>query len=224
MEATAVQSGSFLKLTKPLCFSNFPSSAFFHSQNSIFASHSLPTSLVFKCSSRKMLQFQPIERQRRNLTSLNASDAESPSSDNVERWLLEPVGDGDSRHVGFQVPMPGAFEIASSVVTVGRLPDKADMVIPVATVSGLHARIEKKMESLLVTDLDSTNGTFIDGKRLKPGAVSTAPPGSCITFGDTHLAMFRVSKLQNVDPSIKPGEPEVKLEADSPANNPEATI
>ncbi|XP_043698151.1 uncharacterized protein LOC122648908 isoform X2 [Telopea speciosissima] len=183
MEATtAAQSLAFLNLTKPLCFSTFPSSAFFHSQNSIFASHS-PTSLAFKFSSRKLLHFQPIERQVRNLTSLNASAAESPSSDNVERWLLEPVGDGDSRHIGFQVPMPDAFEITSSVVTVGRLPDKADMVIPVATVSGLHARIEKKRESLLVTDLDSTNGTFIDDKRIRPGAVGTASPGSCIIFG-----------------------------------------
>ena len=53
----------------------------------------------------------------------------------------------------------------------------------VVTVSGLHARIEKKEGNLLVTDLDSTNGTFIDDKRLRPGKVATISPGSCITFG-----------------------------------------
>ncbi|KAJ4972108.1 hypothetical protein NE237_005207 [Protea cynaroides] len=222
MEATAAQFLGFVKLTKPLCFSAFPSSAFFYSQNSNFASHS-PTSLAFKCPSRKQLHFQPKERQLRKLTSLNASGAENPSSDNAERWLLVPVGDGDSRHIGFQVPMPDAFEIASNVVTVGRLPEKADMVIPVATVSGLHARIEKKGESLLVSDLDSTNGTFIDDKKLSPGAVGIVLPGSCIAFGDTHLAMFRVSRLENVDPPSKPEEPELKLETDAPANIPEAT-
>jgi pSer/pThr/pTyr-binding forkhead associated (FHA) protein len=50
-------------------------------------------------------------------------------------------------------------------------------------VSGVHARLEKKDGLLLVTDLDSTNGTFINEKRLKPGAVTPAPPGSYMTFG-----------------------------------------
>lgn len=55
------------------------------------------------------------------------------------------------------------------------------------TVSGLHARIQKKQGNLLVTDLDSTNGTFIDEKRLRPGVVSTASTGSRIIFGITFL-------------------------------------
>ena len=51
------------------------------------------------------------------------------------------------------------------------------------TVSTLHARIQKRGGNLLVTDLDSTNGTFIDEKRLRPGVASTVLPGSCVTFG-----------------------------------------
>lgn len=50
-------------------------------------------------------------------------------------------------------------------------------------VSGLHARIQKKEGSLLVTDLDSTNGTFIDNRKLKPGVATAVSPGSCIIFG-----------------------------------------
>lgn len=110
--------------------------------------------------------------------------------------------------------MPDAFEIASTEVTVGRLPERADMVIPVATVSGLHARIQKKGDSLLVTDLDSTNGTFIDEKRLRSGVVAVASPGSRITFGDTHLAMFCVSKIDTVEAPSKTEESEEK--GDSP--------
>lgn len=51
------------------------------------------------------------------------------------------------------------------------------------SVSGVHARIQKKEGNLLVTDLDSTNGTFIDDKKLKPGVVATVSSGSSITFG-----------------------------------------
>lgn len=50
-------------------------------------------------------------------------------------------------------------------------------------VSGVHARIQKTDGKLLVTDLNSTNGTFIDDKRLSAGVVATVPPGSCLTFG-----------------------------------------
>lgn len=115
--------------------------------------------------------------------------------------------------------MPDAFEIASSEVTVGRLPEKADVVIPVATVSGIHARIQKKEGNLLVTDLDSTNGTYIDDKRLKPGVAANVPSGSLLIFGDIHLAMFRVSKLENVESASKPEESEEKAETSSPIDS-----
>ncbi|MFS7923774.1 putative zeaxanthin epoxidase [Helianthus anomalus] len=112
-----------------------------------------------------------------------SSAGQSNATDEEDRWLLEPVGDGDSRHIGFKVAMPTAFEITSNVVTVGRVPEKADIVIPVATVSGTHARFQKQGGTLLVTDLDSTNGTFIDEKRLTPGVPAIVPPGRYITFG-----------------------------------------
>lgn len=158
-------------------------------------------------------------RKHRNFGARFASEAESQTSTaetgGAERWLLEPVGDGDTRHIGFKVSMPVAFEIASSVVTIGRLPEKADIVVPVATVSGVHARIEKKDGVLLVTDLDSTNGTFIGEKRLKPGVASPISSGSYLTFGDTNLAIFRVSKLENIEVSGKSEESEAKAEDNS---------
>ncbi|KAJ7296108.1 hypothetical protein O6H91_02G088500 [Diphasiastrum complanatum] len=121
------------------------------------------------------------------------------ASESKVRWVLEPVGDGDSSHLDEAVPLPGAVELSSDAAIVGRLPSKSDIVIPVATVSGLHARLEKREGSLFVTDLDSTNGTFIDNKKLRPGAVTPVLPGSYITFGDEHLAAFRLSKLEEAD-------------------------
>lgn len=59
------------------------------------------------------------------------------------------------------------------------------------SVSGAHARIRKKEDNLLVMDLDSTNGTFVDEKRLRPGVVTIVSPGSFITFG-TILTLFYV--------------------------------
>jgi pSer/pThr/pTyr-binding forkhead associated (FHA) protein len=50
-------------------------------------------------------------------------------------------------------------------------------------VSGLHARLEKRDGQLYVTDLDSTNGTYVDNKQIRPGAVTLVSPGSNVTFG-----------------------------------------
>ncbi|XWS28455.1 hypothetical protein CRYUN_Cryun25bG0070500 [Craigia yunnanensis] len=189
---------------------------FLHSKASLAASN-----LVVPFQSSKnyatKLKFDRIKsRKPRSLRVLYASEGESISTDVSDRWLLEPAGDGDSRHIGFKVQMPGAFEIASSELTVGRLPDKADVVIPVATVSGIHARIQKKGGNLLVRDLDSTNGTFINDQRLRPGVVAKVPPGSFLIFGDIHLAMFRVLKLENVDSTeSKPEDSADKLETNT---------
>ncbi|OIW02975.1 hypothetical protein TanjilG_13612 [Lupinus angustifolius] len=148
-----------------------------------------------------------------------SSEVANQTTNAAPTWILEPVGDGDTKHIGFKVEMPGAYEIASSDVTVGRVPDKADLVIPVATVSGAHARIQKKQGSLLVTDLDSTNGTFVDEKRLRPGVVATVSAGSFITFGDTHLAMFRVSKVEKVESADTIQETQSGLDTDIKSDN-----
>ncbi|KAG5566405.1 hypothetical protein RHGRI_002098 [Rhododendron griersonianum] len=234
----------------PLCRAKIPnpqgcsSSLFFYSKSCThcyllpsLVSKNIPIGKLQYCSG-----YETGPRNQRNVGAIYASEAGAETSttaaetDDAERWVLEPVGDGDSRHIGFKVSMPGAFEIASSAVTVGRLPEKADIVIPVGTVflvihstnhsdfllnaktvSGVHARIEKKDGVLLVTDLDSTNGTFIGEKRLKPGVAAPLSSGSYITFGDTNLAIFRVSKLENAEVPGKSEESEAKTEDSSVA-------
>ncbi|CAO2140679.1 unnamed protein product [Urochloa humidicola] len=139
----------------------------------------------------------------------SSSLADGPSTvGSSVRWVLDPAGDGDWRHIGYKVARPGAFEITSDVVTVGRVSDKADIVLPIATVSGTHARLEKKDGRLLVTDLESTNGTYINERRLNPGFPIPVDPGSFLIFGDIHLAMFRVRKMmveapRETDPAAK---------------------
>ena len=52
------------------------------------------------------------------------------------------------------------------VKTVGRA-TRADFVIDAALVSRLHCRLEADDERLSVVDLDSTNGTWVNGKRVE---------------------------------------------------------
>ena len=53
-----------------------------------------------------------------------------------------------------------------SSLSIGRLPDN-DIVIENAAVSGSHARIVARNDAYVVEDLDSTNGTFVNNKRIR---------------------------------------------------------
>ncbi|KAL3625723.1 hypothetical protein CASFOL_030252 [Castilleja foliolosa] len=160
------------------------SSLFGHKSVNFVGYNCLPRNL--KCSASQL----------RNFGFINVADYEYDNGPLTVRWLLQPIGDGDSSHIGYNIEMPGPIEISYNVVNVGRDGEKADIVVPVPTVSALHARIQITEDNLLITDLDSTNGTFIDERRLQPGVIATALPGDIITFGDTNLAIFKVYKLE----------------------------
>jgi adenylate cyclase len=56
-----------------------------------------------------------------------------------------------------------------------------DLAIPDPTVSRQHAEVESAPDGVVVRDLQSTNGTYVDGQRVTGEAL--APPGSRISFG-----------------------------------------
>ncbi|KAF3662462.1 putative BTB/POZ and MATH domain-containing protein 4-like [Capsicum annuum] len=204
--STTSQSISYANLPKLL----FPYRANLCSSNSInfLGFNCIPTKL--KCSARQLSQFGPI----------HASVVESNSSNGSVIWFLEFIGDGDTKHIGTPTPRPRSLEIPSGAVTIGRVADKADVVIPVPTVSAVHARLQNMEEYLVVTDLDSTNGTFIGDKRLQPGVAAAALPGSLVTFGDANLAIFRVAKLEKLDTTAsEPEETEANTKEEEPSSS-----
>ena len=54
---------------------------------------------------------------------------------------------------------------AGAVKTVGRAP-RADFVVDAPLVSRLHCRITAAADKLEVIDLKSTNGTYVNGRRV----------------------------------------------------------
>lgn len=72
-------------------------------------------------------------------------------------WLLESTPDSPSTLL-FRL-LPG------SIKTVGRAP-RADFVVDAPLVSRLHCRLTLQADGLLVEDLESTNGTFVNGERV----------------------------------------------------------
>jgi pSer/pThr/pTyr-binding forkhead associated (FHA) protein len=72
-------------------------------------------------------------------------------------WLLESSSDAPEA-LTFRI-LPGGIK------TVGRAP-RADFVVDAPLVSRLHCRLTLQSDGLLVEDLESTNGTFVNGERV----------------------------------------------------------
>ena len=67
------------------------------------------------------------------------------------------------------------------VVNIGRA-DYNDLVIPDESVSTTHAKLQRREGVWVLVDLDSTNGTFVDGDQVK-GEIPLAP-GANVRFGE----------------------------------------
>ena len=74
--------------------------------------------------------------------------------------------------------------VKTPVANIGRA-DYNDLVIPDESVSTTHAKLQRREGVWVLVDLDSTNGTFVDGERVKGEAPIS--PGVTVRFGDVSL-------------------------------------
>lgn len=78
-----------------------------------------------------------------------------------------------------------AFELRPDRTTVGRLDDNA-IHIPEASVSSHHCEILKRGDEVVIKDLNSTNGTFINGQQITE---ATLKPGQILRLGQIELRL-----------------------------------
>jgi pSer/pThr/pTyr-binding forkhead associated (FHA) protein len=71
--------------------------------------------------------------------------------------------------------------VKTPVVNIGRA-DYNDIVFPDESVSTTHAKLQRREGVWVLVDLDSTNGTFIDGDQV--GGEAPLAPGATVRFGD----------------------------------------
>jgi pSer/pThr/pTyr-binding forkhead associated (FHA) protein len=74
--------------------------------------------------------------------------------------------------------------VRTPIVNVGRA-DYNDVVVPDPSVSTSHAKLQRREGIWVLVDLDSTNGTFVDGERVKGEA--PLAPGAMVRLGDVQL-------------------------------------
>lgn len=112
---------------------------------------------------------------------VNGSPIDGPTPLRSGDWLA--LGGEVFRVAAAPASTPPAAEggsaARSGALTIGRLPE-SDIVIDSPAVSRVHARLEWSDGSWQLEDLGSTNGTFVEGRRVE-GQVMLAP-GALVQF------------------------------------------
>jgi pSer/pThr/pTyr-binding forkhead associated (FHA) protein len=113
---------------------------------------------------------------------------------------ITPTGDPSGALAAFGVqvgPQAGAeVPIRLPVVSIGR-GSQNDIVITDDSVSTMHARLEYRDGAWRITDLDSRNGTYVEGLRLAPEVPTPLAYGSTVRFGGARVHFRHV---EHADP------------------------
>ena len=94
-------------------------------------------------------------------------------------WVINTDGTGET---------PFTFRIsAGNIKTIGRAP-RADFIVDAALVSRVHCRLSAGAADLEVIDLESTNGTFVNGERIARALLKT---GDRLAVGKVEFVVSR---------------------------------
>ena len=131
----------------------------------------------------------------RILNANNLPDPEDPSNRASQPQESEaPVRSPNTVLMIFaENPKALQFELETHV-TIGRRSDKGEQpevdVAPYggfpAGVSRLHVRLYRNDQGVFIEDLESRNGTYLDGERLPPNQIIRVRNGQSIRMGGLH--------------------------------------
>ena len=94
-------------------------------------------------------------------------------------WMLRTADDAEQ---------PFLFRITpGNIKTVGRAP-RADFVVDAALVSRLHCQLAAGAGEIEATDLESTNGTYVNGERV---ARASLKDGDRLRVGAVELTVIK---------------------------------
>ncbi len=111
------------------------------------------------------------------------------------------LNDGIIHHLDMP-PVAGlqaSVQLGIKPLTIGRLAPPSDLVLPGKEVSRQHCRFEVSADGVTVTDLNSTNGTYVDDHRIE--APTRLAPGARLRIG-SHMIEYRREMAEDSESTI----------------------
>src|SRR5512137_1646889 len=90
------------------------------------------------------------------------------------------------------------YVLDRDAVTIGRS-DDSTLVLAQETVSRHHAKIERIKSVVYITDLDSRNGTKVNGTSIKPNEPHQLANLDTITIGKFTLQLFLYTRPSKIE-------------------------
>lgn len=106
-----------------------------------------------------------------------------------------------------------AFDVNVDRTTVGRVEENTFQIAD-ASVSSRHAEILLQGSDLLIRDLNSTNGTFINGEKISEAVLK---PGQTLRFGQVELKIDDGQPIAATAPAPTPVSSPAPAPAPAPA-------
>ena len=114
-----------------------------------------------------------------------------PKGDNGKDFYRTDIEDTDVPPDGVPWELIPAREKDGQVIyiaywpfVIGKVPSEVDYVLDKPRVSHIHARFDRLGWGMTVADMDSSNGTYLNGEKLVPGREYAVNPGDKIRFAD----------------------------------------
>jgi len=108
---------------------------------------------------------------------------------------------GDRIQYGEEGSTYRTIDLTPRGLTIGRDPDNS-LILDNQRVSRHHAKIEFSGGVYKVTDLDSTNGTYIDEVRLLPGVPEVWTPEKLLRIGNVYMRLERAGRKVDANATI----------------------
>ncbi len=161
------------------------------------------------------LTYSSVEKRRSEIHNVWA-DEDDPGDDAFYQSLLKQVYAEDFREAEPPDDRPGPAEVplrsgpclislqpdlspdiplSSSHMLLGKSRQKADVILPDDTVSRVHARIEHKTDGFYVSDLYSTNGTWLGEQRLESGIAVRLKEDEVLQMGELRYRVYTGSAM-----------------------------
>ncbi|MBN2549620.1 MAG: DUF11 domain-containing protein [Anaerolineales bacterium] len=133
----------------------------------------------------------------------------------VENLPPDPINiDQDFIHILLPDKTVRSYRMKSSGMTIGRSPEN-DIILEFTGISRRHAQVIFDGQSYQVSDLDSTNGTFLENERLAANTPHVWQPGENLRIGEIWLRLERSTQGQTT--TAIPAEPVTRPIPSAPA-------
>ena len=159
-------------------------------------------------SAEKVLDPDPplhVQDQKGGFAGVNGSTGERTSEPSVSPSLQQ------FKSLSIQVAGPNGDsftrEILNTSAIIGRS-DKCDVLLSDSRASRRHLQIEHRSEGIFITDLESLNGTLLDGKPIGKKRAHPYAPGQVIRIGSIDLQVS-VTFSETISQSEPVGLPKV---------------